>query len=831
LKVDREKLIKHNVTRDLLDAFQRDHLVKFNAFPIHRSDDNLVLTVAMVNPSDKTSILKMAKMAKAKKVRVVQAEDDDIRFLIEKWYQEIPSEEFEPPTEAAASPRFDELKAMTGAFGKVPPETSLSPSESDQTPKTKSILLIDDDQIRGRNVCAILEKESYVVDLTTSKTAHHTVLTGGNYDVALIRHDASIDRYDLEKQLHSSSPKIEIHYLNAYTKNWLEESKDMDFREAYFSLVDFFTTFLEERTSTRQGYTRKVSRYAQRVAELLGVKSDEIEKIKLSAYFYCLENLISTFEISTEELAQTQAATMSGSFKLIQTPMDFEEILRQVPLKFGDGKGETIPLGARIIRVITDFLIRSFEHANDAELIIDFRQNVNSDYDPAVMEAFFSILKEEQKSETPVSLDKTILLIDPDQQLTQLIKLRFMNEGFRVLRAKDGREALEHITKQLPDLILSEVMLPKLDGFTLMSTLQKQEATAMIPLVFLSGKTDNHYISQGLNLGAIDYITKPVNFDILTTKIKRLLRIASDYTMAPSATMAPTTPRKHDTMASMEESFLSVTVKGFEPGALVTKRYEIISKLGQGGMGAVYKAKDRALDEVVALKLLKEELMNNNVMIDRFKYEIKLARKITHPNVIRIHDFGEIENLYFISMEYCEGRELKELIAQQKILPFDKSIHFFKQMLSAMSVAHGEGIIHRDLKPGNMLITKRGILKILDFGLAKVQDLKGLTMTGQIFGTALYMSPEQAQGLKIDARSDIYALGIILYELLVGKPPFNADNPTTILIKHLKEQPMPPRKLNPKIPENLEKMVLKAIEKKSDKRYQSVDDMLAELQK
>jgi serine/threonine protein kinase len=275
--------------------------------------------------------------------------------------------------------------------------------------------------------------------------------------------------------------------------------------------------------------------------------------------------------------------------------------------------------------------------------------------------------------------------------------------------------------------------------------------------------------------------------------------------------------------------FLDVSIKGFEPGALIGKRYEIVSKLGQGGMGAVYKAKDRVLDEIVALKLLKEELISDDNMVDRFKYEIKLARKISHPNVIRIHDFGEIDNHYFISMEFCEGSELKDIMAEAKILDIEKTVKFFKQMLSAMSVAHSEGIIHRDLKPSNILITERDILKIVDFGLAKVQNLKGLTITGQAFGTPLYVSPEQAQGLKVDIRSDIYSLGVIFYEMLTGIPPFNAENISAILIKHLKEKPVPVRKHNPSVPEKFESMCLKSLEKKRENRYQSVDEMLAEL--
>jgi DNA-binding response OmpR family regulator len=828
--VSRDKLMKHKVETDLLNKFEPEFLINLHAFPLKISDDRTLLMLAVVEKPEKNALVTLMTKTHVKKIKLFKVRAHDISYLVEKWYptyQEAQTQEKLKKTKNN-NDRFSDLKAMTGNLNDTPLSEIASQSEN----KKRTILLIDDDQICGRNASYILEKENWIVDLTTSDGAQHTLLMGGDYDIAIIRHNTSIDRYELEKQLKNINPKMEIRYINSYSKEWLEDVGDTDYKESYFSLTEFFTTYLEERSSTfTQGQTKKISKYVQGTAEKLGLKQKDFEKIKLAAYFFCLENLISTSDVSENRLTQSRGSVMTGSFKVISAPLDFEDILGHVSQKFKDnanGSPEDIAyLGARIIRVVSDFIYRSMDNANDDELIADFRQNSSDIYDPVVMEAFFNILKEEQTVKKPASLNKTLLIVDPDHQLSQLLKLRFLNEGFHVHRASDGREALQKISENIPDLIITEVMLPKLDGFSLMTTLQKEQATATIPVVFLSGKTDKYYINQGLNLGAIDYITKPADFDFLTTKIKRFLQVVDDRSMVSGTLMPPPYVRKET--AEPVDYFLDVSIKGFEPGALIGKRYEIVSKLGQGGMGAVYKAKDRVLDEIVALKLLKEELISDDNMVDRFKYEIKLARKISHPNVIRIHDFGEIDNHYFISMEFCEGSELKDIMAEAKILDIEKTVKFFKQMLSAMSVAHSEGIIHRDLKPSNILITERDILKIVDFGLAKVQNLKGLTITGQAFGTPLYVSPEQAQGLKVDIRSDIYSLGVIFYEMLTGIPPFNAENISAILIKHLKEKPVPVRKHNPSVPEKFESMCLKSLEKKRENRYQSVDEMLAEL--
>ncbi|MFC1851190.1 protein kinase [candidate division CSSED10-310 bacterium] len=835
-KITREQLLNYKVPKELLQLFSPHTLQKYQAFPFARRKDNSLLALAVTDPTDEKTKRIFKVMGRVKNVRAYPATAEDINYLIQKWY---PSESVKlaPPTELGRSQGddpFSDLRDMIEA-PQMQDEEIHERTELDKPRASYRLLLIDDDQIRGRSACQLLEKENFNVDLSTSEGAWHKISMSGSYDITLIRHGVNIDRYELEKQLRSTNSRMKIYYLNSYSRDWLLEIKDIQYKDAYFNLLDFFITFLEERGPLEQGVSRKICRYTEKVAAASKLEAEDIEKIKLATYFHLFEELMRVTETPASETSNVLQAQMSGGFlKVIKAPLEIEEILDQISLNYDGGENpevaarEDLNFGARIIRLVIDFMNRLQSSENEEVLMIEFRSHAGTVYDPLIMETFFNILTEEKDVVRPAALDKKILIIDPDPKLSQLIKLRLINEGFQVERAADGKEALQKISNKLPDLILSEVLLPKLDGFSLCTMLKREEATQRIPLVFLSHQKESHYIHKGLNLGALDYLTKPVDFDILATKIRRLMQVA--MSMIPQTEVPVGADLARSSYAdSMVDSFQSVSVMGFEQGALLGKRYEIITKIGEGGMGAVFKARDRALDETVALKLLKEELVKNQVMLDRFKYEIKLARKISHPNVIRIHDFGELDNVYFISMEFCEGTALKDKMGIENVLPIQRTINYFGQILAAMAAAHGEGIIHRDLKPGNIMVTPKDVLKILDFGLAKVTDIKGFTLTGEIFGTPLYMSPEQAQGHKVDPRTDIYSLGVILYEMLTGVSPFYDESVTAILLKHIRDEPVPPRKINPSIPESLERMVLKSLRKDRNQRFQSVEEMLTQL--
>jgi serine/threonine protein kinase len=266
-------------------------------------------------------------------------------------------------------------------------------------------------------------------------------------------------------------------------------------------------------------------------------------------------------------------------------------------------------------------------------------------------------------------------------------------------------------------------------------------------------------------------------------------------------------------------------------GSIFARRYQIIEELGRGGMGTVYKVLDREINEKIALKILKPEISFDEKTIERFRNELKLARKISHQNVCRMYDIVKEEGLYFITMEYISGEDLKSTIIRLGQVSVGKTMRIVKQICKGLAEAHRLGVIHRDLKPQNIIIDREGEVRIMDFGIALSRRTAGITEPGVMIGTPEYMSPEQAAGKELDSRSDIYSLGIIMFELLTGTVPFKADTALGVAMMHKSEFPPDPRSINPQIPKDFSALILKCLEKDRNKRFSNCEEIVSEISK
>jgi len=264
-------------------------------------------------------------------------------------------------------------------------------------------------------------------------------------------------------------------------------------------------------------------------------------------------------------------------------------------------------------------------------------------------------------------------------------------------------------------------------------------------------------------------------------------------------------------------------------GSTFAERYQIIEELGKGGMGKVYKVLDKEVNAKIALKLIRPEIAADKKTIERFRNELKIARDISHKNICRMYDLNKEEGSYYITMEYVEGQDLKSLIRQTGQLAIPTTISIAKQVCEGLSEAHKLGTVHRDLKPSNIMINKKGNARIMDFGIARSITGKGITGAGVMVGTPEYMSPEQAEVKEVDQRSDIYSLGVILYEMVTGRVPFEGETPLGIAMKHKSEVPQNPKEINAQIPDDISRQILKCMEKNKEERYQSAAEVLSEL--
>jgi len=412
---------------------------------------------------------------------------------------------------------------------------------------------------------------------------------------------------------------------------------------------------------------------------------------------------------------------------------------------------------------------------------------------------------------------KKILVVEDDLALLETLKSFLETENFEVVSSRDGEEGFRLACREKIDLILLDFGLPSLNGLEICKRLRTKGI--FTPIIMLTGEKKEEVDKVlGLELGADDYLIKPFGTKELLARIKAVLRRTK-----PDAAVVEEAYHKTRT--------LQTPISKLTRGTTLASRYEVIEELGRGGMGKVYRVLDKKIEEEVALKLLNPEIGVDEKTIERFRNELKFARKISQRNVCRMYDLSEEEGTHFITMEYVPGEDLKSTIRRMGQLSVGKAIFIAKQVCDGLSEAHQLGVVHRDLKPQNIMIDKKGNARIMDFGIARSLEVKGLTDTGMMIGTPEYMSPEQAEGRDVDLRSDIYSLGIILYEMVTGRVPFEGDTPLSIALKHKVEIPRNPKEINDQIPEDLSRVILICMEKDKEKRYKRTEEILSELKK
>jgi len=480
-----------------------------------------------------------------------------------------------------------------------------------------------------------------------------------------------------------------------------------------------------------------------------------------------------------------------------------------------------------------------------------------------------------------------ILVVDDVEDNRELLRRRLERQGYRVEQAEGGRAAIAAVTGQAFDLVLLDVMMPDVNGYEVLEQLKSAPATRDIPVIMISALDDMASVVRCIERGAEDYLPKPFDPTLLRARVSaclekkrlrdqekeylaqvrrvidaaraveageyrpgelaglaerddelgRLARVFDGMAQGVRAREERLRDRVRDLRAEIEAARGSGRQNGtvidggnLQPGERFAERYEVRAVIGAGGMGSVYRARDCELDEEVAIKTLRRELVADETLIERFKQEIRLARKISHRNVVRTHDLGVWGGVHYLTMEYVEGMTVRDLIDSRGQLGVSASLAIGTQLAEALAVAHEQGVVHRDIKPQNLLLDADGVLKVMDFGVARLAEYQStLTEAGLVVGTPAYMSPEQLLGESLDGRSDLYSAGVVLYECLTGCLPFEASSPVSLIAKLLNEQPRSPIDVNVDVPPALSGLIVELLAKKSGDRPASAQELAKRL--
>ena len=416
---------------------------------------------------------------------------------------------------------------------------------------------------------------------------------------------------------------------------------------------------------------------------------------------------------------------------------------------------------------------------------------------------------------------ETLLVVDDNEMNRDLLSRRLERKGFRVLTAVDGMHALDLLAGSEIDLVLLDVMMPGITGLDVLRAVRENHSAVELPVIMVTAKDESSDIVEALELGANDYVTKPIDFPVVLARVQTQLRLksgAAKQSAQPAASPPP--PGTAITAAAAD----------VKPAAVLAGKYRIESKLGAGAFGVVYRATHVALDHPVAVKILQHNVLLSDDRSDalaRFRREGISTCRVNHPNAVTVIDFGVTETgVAYLVMELLEGKTLAEALRDSGTFSPSRCLEILVPICAVLEEAHASGVVHRDIKPANIFlhgIRGEEIVKVLDFGIAKLvggasDEHATMTMEGSLLGTPAYMAPERVANKPYDGRADVYSVGVMLYQMLVGHPPFKAQDPVALAVQQMNATPPPPRDVNPDIPPAVEAVVLEALTKDPELR-------------
>jgi CheY-like chemotaxis protein len=488
----------------------------------------------------------------------------------------------------------------------------------------------------------------------------------------------------------------------------------------------------------------------------------------------------------------------------------------------------------------------------------------------------------------PLGAQARILVVDDEAAGRKVLVKLLERLGYEVHAGEHGKRALELVGEHAFDLVITDINMPEMNGFELLAHLKGDDRTRDIPVIVVSGADDLASVVRCIEQGAEDHVTKPFEVLLLQARVRASLekkrlrdrelaylgRVAA-VTEAARAVEADTYVAGSLAVEADERDELGLLARVFDrmvrgmkareeelqqrlrqlkreirhtrelqrisgaapeermlsTGRVLAGRYEIIEVIGQGGMGTVYRARDRELGEELAVKSVRADLIGKDpTIVERLKQEMRLTRKISHRNVVRAYDLGEWQGTYYLTMEYVKGVTVQDLLDMQGRLSVASTLAIGAQLADALAVAHQEGVIHRDIKPRNLLVDDEGVLKVMDFGLARLAErTSDLTHGGFVVGTPRYMAPEQLVGGDVDGRSDLYSVGVVLYECLTGRLPVDAATPATLVAKVFEERPRPVTDYAPEVPAALAAIVDQLLAAKPEERPPSARELAERL--